>query len=227
MGKTIEKLAITRNHDILLRISSSNVLELNEQNLSKLDVAIEFTNPDAAPNNLAILARNKVPTICGSTAWLDKFDEVSSQFKSNATPFLYASNFSIGVNIFFKVNKYLAELMNKYPTYDIGMTEVHHIEKKDAPSGTAVTLAEQIIEKVERKKEWVKKASVDPSQIDIISIREKDVKGTHTINYSSQIDNISITHEAHKRDGFAMGALLAAEWIQGKQGIFDFDDVLK
>jgi len=227
MGKTIEKLAIGKNHNILLRISSSNVLELNVQNLKQLDVAIEFTNPHAAAKNLEILANNKIPTVCGSTAWLDDYDRICELFKTNETPFLYASNFSVGVNLFYKVNKYLADIMNKFPGYDVQMEEIHHLEKKDAPSGTAVTLADQILDKVERKEKWVNTQGLNNKELEIVSLREADVKGTHTVNYTSKVDEISISHKAHTREGFAKGAILASEWIQGKQGVFTFADILE
>jgi len=226
MGKTIEKLAASKGHNIILRISSSNALELNAKNLKSLDVAIEFTNPDAAPKNLEILAENKIPTVCGSTAWLHDYDRICNLYQENQTPFLYASNFSIGVNIFFKLNRYLAQLMNVYSAYDVNMLEVHHTEKKDAPSGTAVTLAETVITTLDRKEKWVNDQSTENKNLDIISERKADVKGTHVINYTSQIDDISIAHIAHSRDGFASGALLASEWIQNKKGIFSFEDVM-
>ena len=227
MGKTIEKLANAKGHDIVLRISSSNALELNAQNLKSLDVALEFSSPQAAPKNLAILAENKIPTVCGSTAWLDHYDEICHLFNSNDTPFLYASNFSIGVNIFFKLNSYLAELMDKFSAYDISMQEIHHTEKVDAPSGTAVTLADQILDKVQRKNTWTNQKRDNTQQIEIESQRLDDVKGTHSVSYTSGIDNITISHEAYSREGFASGALLASEWIQGKKGIFSFKDIME
>jgi 4-hydroxy-tetrahydrodipicolinate reductase len=226
MGKTIEKLAIKKGHEVILRISSSNVLELNAKNLNALDVAIEFTSPQSAAKNLEILAQNKVPTVCGSTAWLSEYRRISKLFSENETPFLYASNFSVGVNVMFAVNKYLAKLMDNLSEYDISMTESHHIEKKDAPSGTGVTLAEQIIDNVERKIDWHQEENFIEDKIKISSIREKDVKGIHEVKYVSQIDEISLRHEAYSREGFAKGALMAAEFIVGKKGIFSMNDLL-
>ncbi len=227
MGKTIEKLAVQRNHEIILRISSSNMLELSGPNISSLDVAIEFSRPESAINNLSILAENKVPTICGTTGWLDSYDMIREKFEANDTPFLYASNFSIGVNILFMINKKLASIMNRFPAYDVDITESHHIEKKDAPSGTAITIAEQIIDNIDRKTQWQNSKSTIPHVLDIESIREADVKGYHKIDYTSKIDQISLIHEAYSREGFAMGALASAEWIVGKSGIFSFQDVMK
>jgi len=227
MGKTIEKLAIKKNHEVVLRISSSNVLEINQNNLDYLSVAIEFSDPTAALKNLKILAENKVATICGTTGWLDHYEDVCNLFKANDTPFLYASNFSIGVNIFFDLNKRLAKMMNAFSNYDIDMMESHHIEKKDAPSGTAITLANQIIHANERKAKWTNETTSNSEDLNIISRREPEVKGFHEINYTSNIDKISISHEAFSREGFASGAITAAEWIQGKQGIFDFSDIMK
>jgi len=226
MGKTIESLAQKSGHEIILRISSSNALEMNAKNLEALDIAIEFTTPESAPVNLEILAQNKVPTICGSTAWLSEYDRIAKLFIDNDTPFLYASNFSIGVNVMFAVNKYLAKIMDHLPEYDISMTESHHTEKKDAPSGTGVTLAEQIIENVDRKAGWHQTDNAISDKIHITSIREKDVKGLHDVKYTSAIDEISLKHEAYSREGFAKGALMAAEYVYGKKGIFTMNDVL-
>jgi len=227
MGKTIEKLAVQRNHEIILRISSSNALELSGPNISALDVAIEFSRPESAIDNLTILAENKVPTICGTTGWLDSYDLIKEKFEINDTPFLYASNFSIGVNILFMINKKLSILMNRFPDYEVDVKESHHIEKKDAPSGTAITIAEQIIDNLDRKSDWKNNQDINPEVLSIHSIREVDVKGYHEINYASQIDKISLSHEAYSREGFAMGALTSAEWIVGKKGIFGFHDVMK
>lgn len=227
MGKTIEKLATQRNHEIILRISSSNILELSGPNIKALDVAIEFSRPESAINNLTLLAENKVPTICGTTGWLDSYDSIKEKFQAHDTPFLYASNFSIGVNILFMINQKLATIMNQFPEYDVEITESHHIGKKDAPSGTAITIADQIIEKVDRKSKWNNSEKSDPTALNIHSIREADVKGYHQINYTSKIDRLSLAHEAYSREGFAMGALTSAEWIVDKKGIFGFQDVMK
>ncbi len=227
MGKTIEKLAIKKNHEIILRISSKEALELSIPNLKALDVAIEFSRPESAIDNLRILANNRIPTICGTTGWLESYNDIKNLFIENDTPFLYASNFSVGVNILFEINKKLAKVMNRFSEYNVEIMESHHIEKKDAPSGTAITIAEQILENIDRKNDWQNSKSTDSSLLDIESVREADVKGYHEINYVSAIDKISLSHEAYSREGFAMGALLSAEWIVGKTGIYQFADVMK
>lgn len=229
MGKTIENLALAKSHNIVLKTSSSNPLSTNQDLLSNVDVAIEFTGPDVAADNLEILANHGINTVCGSTAWLDAYDRICNHFKEKKAAFLYASNFSIGVNIFFSVNNHLAKLMNKLEEYEVKMTEAHHIQKKDAPSGTAVSLAEQITAQLDRKSSWQMQSGderMGNSQIPIKAIREADIKGMHKVEYISKIDQISIMHEAFSREGFASGALLAAEWLYGKQGIFNMNDVL-
>jgi 4-hydroxy-tetrahydrodipicolinate reductase len=227
MGKTIEKLAIKKNHEIILRISSKEALELSIPNLKALDVAIEFSRPESAIDNLRILANKRIPTICGTTGWIESYNDIKNLFIENNTPFLYASNFSVGVNILFEINKKLAKMMNRFSEYNVEIMESHHIEKKDAPSGTAITIAEQILENIDRKNDWQNSKSTDSSLLDIESVREADVKGYHEINYVSAIDKISLSHEAYSREGFAMGALLSAEWIVGKTGIYQFADVMK
>jgi len=226
MGKTIEKVALSRGHSIGLKISGANLDDFNEQNLKGIDVAIEFSTPKVARTNLSFLAQSGIATVCGTTAWLSAYEEITQAFEKQNCPFLYASNFSVGVNVFFALNQYLAKIMDGLEAYDIKITESHHIEKKDAPSGTAVTLAEDIIANIGRKQDW----SLDdagPQTIDINSIREGDVKGMHQINYKSDIDQIQLKHEAFSREGFALGAVIAAEWIVGKSGIFSMGDVLK
>ncbi len=225
MGKTIENLALKKSYEIALRTNRQNPLSNQLSALEGIDVAIEFTNPEIAPENLEFLAKNKIPTICGSTAWLDKFDYITELYKSNQTPFLYASNFSIGVNVFFALNKNLAKIMNSLGDYDIKIIESHHIGKKDAPSGTAISIAEQVISSIDRKSSWTKADTLSEDYIHIESIREADVKGMHEVIYNSSIDQISIKHEAFSREGFASGALTAAEWIIDKNGIFGMNDV--
>ncbi|MBT8230625.1 MAG: 4-hydroxy-tetrahydrodipicolinate reductase [Bacteroidia bacterium] len=226
MGKTIEQLALNKGHHIVLKTSRTNPIEKNLDKLESLDVAIEFTAPGTAAKNLEVLSNNKVPTVCGSTAWLEKYEWVCANFEKNNTPFLYASNFSIGVNVFFSLNQHLARLMNLIPGYEISLFESHHIEKKDAPSGTAVSLADQIMKDVDRKSSWSLEDTGDMSTLHIEAHREGDVKGLHEIKYTSGVDQIVIKHEAFNREGFASGALLAAEWIQGKTGIYSMKDVL-
>jgi len=226
MGKTIEQIAVQRGHDIILRIDIDNQGDLNASNLSKADAVIEFTGPQSAFSNVMKCLQAGTPVICGSTGWLDKYEEVKKYCLSVNGTFLYASNFSVGVNIFFEVNKRLAELMAAHTDYDIIMTEIHHTQKKDAPSGTAITLAEQIMEKIPRKKTWVNHMSDHDAELEIISERIDPAAGTHKVRYSSVIDEIEITHTAHSRQGFALGAVLAAEFVQNKKGIFSMKDVL-
>jgi 4-hydroxy-tetrahydrodipicolinate reductase len=226
MGKAIEAIAVARGHEIVARIDQNNQDQLEKDYLQQADVAIEFTGPETAFNNILKCFEANVPVICGSTGWLEKLPEVKAICLEKNQAFLYASNFSIGVNIFFEVNKRLAELMAGQPQYDVTMEEIHHTQKRDAPSGTAITLAEQVMEKVNRKQEWVNAESNTPDALSIISKRIDPAPGTHIINYTSPIDDITITHTAHSREGFASGAVVAAEWIQGKKGVFGMKDVL-
>ncbi|MRG48637.1 4-hydroxy-tetrahydrodipicolinate reductase [Chitinophaga sp. SYP-B3965] len=226
MGQAIEAIAIGRGHEIIHRIDINSSHLLEKEHLEKADVAIEFTTPETAYNNIIHCFDANVPVICGTTGWLDKLPQVKSQCLEKHQAFLYASNFSVGVNIFFELNRRLAELMAPQSAYSVSMEEIHHTQKKDAPSGTAITLAEQILEKVPGKKGWVNEESADPAQLAIISKRINPAPGTHTITYSSPIDDITITHTAHSREGFAAGAVTAAEWLKGKKGIFTMKDVL-
>ncbi len=226
MGKEIEKIALEREHEIILRIDESNQADLNKENLSKADVAIDFSIPDAAYNNILKCFEADTPIVCGTTGWLDKFDEIHTNAQENNKGFFYASNFSIGVNVFFKVNQFLARIMNKTTEYEVSMEEIHHIHKLDAPSGTAITLAEGIISEIEQKKGWLLDKPSNTSDIGIKAIREKEVPGTHRIKYDSEVDYINIEHVAKSRKGFAMGAVLAAEYINGKKGYHTMDDLL-
>lgn len=227
MGKTIEKLAVDKTHTIGLKCTSANPLAQNLDILQEIDLAIEFTNPEKAAQNLKILAEHKIPTVCGSTGWLNEYDSICAQFNATGTPFLYASNFSVGVNVFFSLNKHLARLMDKLDSYGVQMMESHHLEKKDAPSGTAVSLAEGILDEMQRKQEWHLGTDDKANSIPIEAVREADVKGLHEIRYTNDVDQILIRHEAFSRIGFASGALLAAEWIYGRSGIFSMSDVLE
>ncbi|OMP80905.1 4-hydroxy-tetrahydrodipicolinate reductase [[Flexibacter] sp. ATCC 35208] len=226
MGKTIEAIAVAKGHEILARIDKDSQELLNKENLQKADVAIEFTGPETAYNNILKCFEANVPVICGSTGWLENLPKVTALCLEKNQAFLYASNFSIGVNIFFEVNKRLAELMAHQPQYNVQMEEIHHTQKRDAPSGTAITLAEQVLAKVTRKQNWVNTDTTAPAELSIISKRIDPAPGTHIINYTSPIDDITITHTAHSREGFASGAVVAAEWIQGKKGVFGMKDVL-
>lgn len=226
MGKAIEEIAIERGHHITLRISTANRHEMTADNLRMTDVAIEFTNPEAAKDNVVACLEAGVSVVCGSTGWNDGLSHAKMKAAENGKAFLQASNFSIGVNIFFEVNKMLASLMDDQPSYDITIEETHHTQKKDAPSGTAITIAEQILENMSRKKHWAKESTDNPDAFPIIAHRIENVPGTHNVKYSSPIDDIEIIHTAHNRKGFALGAVLAAEYINGKEGIFEMRDVL-
>lgn len=226
MGKAIEGIASKNGDEIVLKISSSNKDLFTTDNIEKADVAIEFTNPHSAVDNIKKCIDAGVPVVSGSTGWLKQFDEVVNYCKQKKGCFLYASNFSVGVNIFFEVNKMLAALMSKQKDYNVTMEEIHHTQKKDAPSGTAITIAEQILQKITSKKEWVNKETEEKSQLQIISKRIENIPGTHKVLYYSFADDIEIIHTAHNRSGFASGALQAAKFIIGKKGIFEMKDVL-
>jgi 4-hydroxy-tetrahydrodipicolinate reductase len=226
MGKAIEEIAVAKGHIIVLKIDLSNIDEFTKNNLSQADVAIEFTSPHTAYENVERCIEYGVPVICGSTGWLDKWNEIEKLCHQQNGTLLYASNFSIGVNLFFELNTYLAKLMSKYNDYNVSLTEIHHTQKKDAPSGTAITLAEQILANNSIKKNWVNEPTNNAAELGIISERVDPAPGTHTIKYSSTIDDIEITHTAHNRVGFASGAVLAAEFICNKKGIFAMKDAL-
>ncbi len=226
MGKAIEEIALQRGHEIVLKIDVDNAAELTAANLQKADAAIEFTGPHSAFANVMKCLEYGVPLVCGSTGWLDKMEEAKDFCLQKNGCFLYASNFSVGVNIFFEINKRLAELMKPHPEYNVTMEEIHHTQKRDAPSGTAVTLAEQVLAKIDRKSKWVNAATGNPQELSIISKRIDPAPGTHTVSYASSIDTINIIHTAHSRTGFATGAVLAAEFVKGKKGIFSMKEVL-
>lgn len=226
MGKAIEQIAIQRGHKIVLKIDFENLADINELNKQNADVAIEFTGPESAVSNLLKCFQLKVPVICGSTGWLDKMDKVKQECILHNASLLYSSNFSIGVNIFFELNKKLSEMMNTHENYNILVEETHHTQKKDAPSGTAITIAEGIMENIPRKKKWVNNLSDIESDLSILSYRIDPAPGTHSVKYISEIDDLEITHTAHNRTGFALGAVLAAEYILSKKGIYSMKDVL-
>lgn len=226
MGHMIEEIALQREHEIVLKIDISNQHNLNKENLSKADVAIEFTGPDSAFENVMKCIEHGIPVVSGSTGWNNKIEEAKKSCMEKNSSFLHASNFSIGVNIFFEVNKLLAKLMASQTDYDVMIKEIHHTQKKDAPSGTAVTLAEQILQNISHKKKWVNKASNSKEELSIISERTDPAPGTHHVKYQSEVDDIEIIHTAHSRKGFALGAVLAAEYIWDKKGIFSMKDVL-
>lgn len=224
MGKTIERVALERGHEIAGKIDIDNASDLDKLDA---DVAIEFSHPDGAFQNVRKCIQRKIPVVCGTTGWLDRKPEIEKLTQESGATFFYASNYSLGVNLFFKLNEHLARMMNRFPAYDVSIDEVHHIHKKDAPSGTAITLAEGVLKNVERKKRWVNTRTEEPTELEIQSFRIDDVPGTHLIKYASAIDDIEIKHTAHSREGFALGAVMVAEWIQNKKGVLNMDDFLK
>jgi 4-hydroxy-tetrahydrodipicolinate reductase len=226
MGHAIEEIALQRGHEIVLKIGIENIQDNTIENIKKADVAIEFTGPEIAYDNVIRCLDAGVPVVSGSTGWLQRFDEAKAHCIKKNGALLYASNFSVGVNIFFAINKKLAELMAPHKEYDVSLTEIHHTQKKDAPSGTAITLAEGILNVIDQKKKWVNEVSKNPEDLQIISERIDPAPGTHTITYTSDIDDIEIKHTAHNRKGFATGAVLAAEFLQNKKGIYSMSDVL-
>lgn len=226
MGKAIEEIAVQRGHEIVLTIDLNNQQELTKENLSKADVAIEFTGPESAFNNVITCMKAGIPLVCGSTGWLQHLETARAACVDHNAALLVASNFSIGVNIFFEINKKLAELMQAHVEYDVKMEEIHHTQKKDAPSGTAITLAEQILDKIGRKSHWTNEAAKESAELSIISKRIDPAPGTHSITYTSEIDDIEIKHTAHSRKGFAGGAVVAAEYLAGKKGVYSMSDVL-
>jgi 4-hydroxy-tetrahydrodipicolinate reductase len=223
MGKAIEKMALERGHEIVGRIDETN----RHTAPTKADVAIEFSQPEGAFDNVRFCLENNIPVVCGTTGWLEKKTEVEKLTQSCNGAFFYASNFSIGVNIFFKLNEQLAKMLKDLPQYDIGIDEVHHTEKKDAPSGTAITLAEGIMKNNPSKTKWVKKETKKPEDLMITSFRIDQVPGTHLVKYMSLIDDIEIRHIAHSREGFARGAVLVAEWLPGRKGVLGMEDFLQ
>jgi 4-hydroxy-tetrahydrodipicolinate reductase len=220
MGKTIEQIAVKRGHQIGLKVSR----ETGEYSLDNVDVAIDFSLPSAAFENISNCILKHTPVISGTTGWLEKYDEIVNLCHENKGTFLYASNFSLGVNIFFEINKTLAKLMKGLPQYYVGIEEIHHTQKLDAPSGTAITLAEEIIKHSDYKN-WTLETPKS-KEIGILAKRIENVPGTHEINYESEVDSISIKHTAHSREGFALGAIIAAEWIHDKIGVYTMKDVL-
>lgn len=221
MGKMIEELATNRNHTIVAKIDA----DTKNIDFSNIDVAIDFSLPNAAFGNIEKCINNNIPVISGTTGWLDKYDDAVALCTSKKGAFIYASNFSLGVNIFFELNSYLAKMMKTLGQYNVTMEEIHHTKKLDAPSGTAITLAEGVLEHSNHKG-W-KLNEADENNIPIVAKRIPEVPGTHTVSYNSDVDSIDITHTAHNREGFALGAVIAAEWIVGKTGVFTMKDVLE
>ena len=222
MGKTIEKIALNRGHEIVLKVDENS----KNYNINVADIAIDFSIPKAAFTNITNCFKNNIPVVSGTTGWLNEFDDAIDICKSNNGAFIYASNFSLGVNIFFELNEYLAKMMANLNDYTIEMEEIHHTKKLDAPSGTAITLAEGII-KHKAKKSWnLDTVTNTNTEIPIIAKRIPEIPGTHKISYKSDVDSINIEHIAHNREGFALGAVIAAEWLLDKNGIFTMKNVL-
>lgn len=234
MGKIIEKIATDRKHEIVLKIDFDNLHELTPENLKQADVAIEFTTPSSVISNINVCFEAGVPVVVGTTGWYDKLGEIKQQCEAGNHTLLYATNFSIGVNIFFHINKVLARLMNNYPYYEVQVEEIHHTQKLDSPSGTAITIAEGIIENLDAKKNWANVLVSDGKNSDdnvgnnallIESYRMDSVPGTHTVIYDSEVDSIEFKHTAHNRNGFALGAVLAAEWLRDNNGFHSINDM--
>lgn len=220
MGKTIERIALERGHEISARITE----DISKYNIEDVEVAIDFSIPNAAFSNITTCFKKNIPVISGTTGWLEKYEDAVKICRENDAAFIYASNFSLGVNIFFELNKKLAKMMGGFNEYSVGIEEIHHTQKLDAPSGTAITLAEQIIEN-SNKTGW-KLDQAGDDEISITAKRIENIPGTHTVSYSSKVDTLNIEHIAHSRDGFALGAVIAAEWIKDKKGVFGMKDVL-
>lgn len=232
MGRIIEQFANERGHEIVLKVNVDNTEDLTLVNLKKADVAIDFSTPDAALSNIELCFDAGVPVVVGTTGWYGHLQTVKNKCVEGNNTLLYASNFSIGVNVFFFVNKVLAKIMNRYPQYEVQVEEIHHTQKLDSPSGTAMTISEGILGELDRKNEWVNELIgsveefiVKPDQLLIESHRIEDVPGTHTVIYSSEVDDIEFKHKAHNRAGFALGAVLAAEWLENKTGFYTITDM--
>jgi 4-hydroxy-tetrahydrodipicolinate reductase len=225
MGKEIEKIALKRGHSVSAIIDTHNISEINSL-IKNVDIAIEFTRPESAIENIKVCINEQVPVVVGTTGWYNDFDEIKKMVSDNNGSLFYATNYSIGVNVFFDINRKLAELMNPHPEYDVEIEEIHHTQKLDAPSGTAITLAEGVLSEFKRKKKWINEKASDKEELSIISVRKDAVPGTHIIKYKSEIDSIEIKHTANNRIGFASGAVIAAEWLVSKKGVYTMKDML-
>ncbi len=227
MGKEIEQIALERNHSFPLIIDIINQHDFTVENLQKADVAIEFSKPETAVENIRKCFGAKVPVVCGTTGWLEYFEDIKAECSKSKTGFFYASNYSLGVNLFFKLNEQLAKMMNNFPQYNVEMEEVHHTQKLDAPSGTAISLANDILKEIDRKKHWQLDGQDNAEALRITAVRRDNVPGIHTIKYDSPVDYIEMTHSAKSRKGFALGAVIAAEFMTGKTGIYSMNDLMK
>lgn len=226
MGQAIEKIAQKRGHEIVSIIDINNQDDFNSEAFRCAEVAIEFTSPQTAVENYRKAWKAGVPVVSGTTGWTEMLPDLKKEIEQNGYTLFWSSNFSLGVNIFMAVNQYLAKIMNDFPDYNVEMTEIHHIHKLDAPSGTAITLAEQIIKEMDRKTKWKLETEENSDELAIKSIRQGEVPGIHTVRYESNADIIAITHNAKTRDGFALGAVMAAEFIKGKKGFLSMNDML-
>ncbi|MFZ4582278.1 MAG: 4-hydroxy-tetrahydrodipicolinate reductase [Paludibacter sp.] len=227
MGKTIERFAIERGHEIVSIIDIENIEDFDSEAFKSADVAIEFTAPHVAVSNIRSSFKAGVPVVCGTTGWSEHLPYLKKEIEENGNTLFWASNYSLGVNIFAAVNKYLAKIMNSFPAYNVEMTEVHHTQKLDAPSGTAITLAEGILENLDRKTAWKLDVEEKPTDLVIKALREGMVPGIHTIRYESGVDFIEIHHELKNRDSLALGAVIAAEFTAGKKGLLGMQDLMK
>lgn len=232
MGKMIESIALDRNHEIVLVIDQDNLADLTIDNLKKADVAIEFSIPSSVLDNINLAIEAQTPIVVGTTGWYGHLQEIKNNCEENNATVMYGSNFSVGVNIFFQINQLVAKMMNKFSAeYDVAVEEIHHIHKLDSPSGTAITIAEDILSEFKQKTEWVDVKADDPVTIHspqhliISSYREGEVPGTHSVIYDSDVDRLELKHEAHGRQGFALGAVLAAEWLKGRNGFFSVKEM--
>lgn len=227
MGREIETVARKKGHSVILKIDIDSLHQMDPDKLREADVAIEFTSPDSARENIITCFNAGIPVVSGTTGWTGQLDEIERLCLNNNHTFFYASNFSIGVNILFRINRWLAGIMDKFPEYDVTLSEIHHIHKKDSPSGTAITLAEDIVNNLQRKSGWKNEGTDDPELLPVISERTGEVPGTHTVTYKSNSDVLELSHQALNRTVFATGALLAAEFIVGKTGVYRMDDLLE
>ncbi|HKL07127.1 MAG TPA: 4-hydroxy-tetrahydrodipicolinate reductase [Bacteroidales bacterium] len=227
MGKEIEKLALQRGHEIIFKIDQNNWEEIESDKFNQVDVAIEFTHPESAYQNILHCFKSAIPVVSGTTGWMDDMGKVIEKCNKEGKTFFYASNFSLGVNLFFKVNEYLARLMNNYPDYNISVEETHHTKKLDAPSGTAISIANGIIKNMRRVNKWEKESTKENDVIPVKSYRTGNVPGNHQVIYESEFDKITLEHDAKSRLGFALGAVLAAELIHDKKGFFTMDDLIR
>lgn len=226
MGQEIEKIALERGHEISIKMGYDSDADFNSEAFNQSDVALEFTQPESAVENYKQCFKHNVPVVSGTTGWLDQLEEITALCKKQEQGFFYASNFSIGVNIFFEINKKLAQLINPTQAYEVSMEETHHTQKLDAPSGTAITLAEQILHEIDVKEQWALDSDRE-NELSIEAHRIEDTPGTHKVKYSSEVDEITIEHRAKSRKGFALGAVMAAEFMQAKKGVYSMQDLLK